>query len=203
MSNALRFLAKTSRTASGSLARPAVISTRSFHTPFAMLGNSPLTSPPPPLSTAKPIYEKETDYSTDFIPGTRTYVVSEPVSSHVSGVPLGAFPTSAPYVNFAATEAPNTTAQYSSTASGHLAHPITRSAVQHEGGVGQSAAVRNSEAPGEMGRAGGSSGGLGLMDKKGTHFGEGELAERNPPPIGETGEKFSKLGLENAWKARK
>lgn len=181
---------------------------RPFHTPFAVLGSSPLTKSPPPTSNVSSMYEKQTDPSpepTTSHSGTRTYVVSEPdTTSKYYEVPSGAYPTSAPYVNFTSTEAPNTHgAQTSSTSADVLAHPQTRAAPQHEGGVGESAAVRNSAAPGEMGKRGGSSGGLGLMDKEGTVAGEGELAERNPPPIGDVAEQFSKQGIKDAWKSRK
>lgn len=41
------------------------------------------------------------------------------------------------------------------------------------------------------------------MDKAGTQPGDGELASRNPQPDGKVAEKFSKLGVEGAWKERK
>lgn len=50
----------------------------------------------------------------------------------------------------------------------------------------------------------GSNGGLDLMDKKGSvKKGDAELASRNPPPIGDVAEKFSKAGVDEAWKQRK
>jgi hypothetical protein len=120
-------------------------------------------------------------------------------------VPAGAYPTSAPYVNFAAKSVPDSTGmQYSSTGGELLAHDTTTAAApQNLTGVGESSAVRYATAPGEMGARGGSHGGLGLMDKQRTKPGTGRLAERNPPPDGRAAEKFSKAGVEQAWKLRK
>ncbi len=73
--------------------------------------------------------------------------------------------------------------------------------MQHSGGVGSSAAVRFSSAPGQMSE--GSNGGLGLMDKEGTQKGTGELADRNPQPDSSVAAEYSKLGLDKAWKVRK
>ncbi|KAL0954592.1 hypothetical protein HGRIS_003552 [Hohenbuehelia grisea] len=198
MSNAIRNITRASR----ALARPTTHTpARSFHSPFAVLGNSSqLTAPPPPSSN---VYDKQTEEFTDSFSDARTYVVCQPTSSYYA-VPSGAYPTSAPYVNFTATEAPNKEgAALSSTSSNPFAHPITRRAPQNASGVGESAAVRNAEAPGELGARGGSHGGLGLMDKAGTKPGDGTLASRNPPPDGKVAERNSKLGLENAWKERK
>ncbi|KAH7884696.1 hypothetical protein F5I97DRAFT_1489646 [Phlebopus sp. FC_14] len=151
--------------------------TRSFHSPFVVLNDaSPLTSPPTATSTVSPItapvYEKQHDHSPEprlTSSGTHTYVVSEPDPSNTPyQVPSGAYPTSAPYVMPSPTTAPNPEGVYSST-SASLPHPYTTRAVpQNEAGIGESAAVRYGEAPGEMGRRGGSYGGLGLMSESGT-----------------------------------
>jgi hypothetical protein len=185
-------------------------SIRQFHSPFVTLkDNSPLTSPPSASSSVSPIYEKQFDSSPEPVPspsGRRTYVVSEPdASSKFYEVPSGAYPTSAPYVNYTPTEAPETHgAQVSSTSSTPLAHKQTiRTVPQHRKGVGESAAVRYAEAPGEMGERGGGHGGLGLMDKEGTVPGELPGTDRNPPPIGDVGEAFGRKGLDAAWKGRK
>lgn len=171
-------------------------SLRAFHSPFVALkaaSQSPLTSSPAPSATVSPInaplssYEKQADYYASephvSSAGTRTYVVSEPDPSNTAyEVPYGAYPTSAPYVNYPLADAPpNPEGKYSSTSSTQP-HPYTTSAravPQNKYGVGDSAAVRNAEAPGEMGRRGGSYGGLGLMDEttttnraRGTEFGE-------------------------------
>ncbi|KAF8896608.1 hypothetical protein BD779DRAFT_1496856, partial [Infundibulicybe gibba] len=71
-------------------------------------------------------------------------------------------------------------------------------------GVGESAAVRWASAPGAMGARGGSFGGIALMDREGTVYpARGiELADRNPPPIGERGEEMGRMGA-SAWKSRK
>lgn len=56
--------------------------------------------------------------------GTRTYVVSEPDPANTPyEVPSGAFPTSAPYKSYTATEAPQNAGKHSS-ASVELPHPI-------------------------------------------------------------------------------
>ncbi len=113
-------------------------------------------------------------------------------------MPAGAYPTSAPYVDFAATSVPD------NTGGELLAHGATTAAApQNPTGVGESSAVRYATAPGEMGARGGSYGGFGLMDKQRTTPGTGRLAERNPPPDGRAAEKFSKAGVEQAWKLRK
>lgn len=127
---------------------------RAFHSPFVVLSASNrLTTPSP--STAAPIYEKQDDSSSEphlSSSGTRTYVVSEPDPSNTPyEVPSGAYPTSAPYVGYNPTTAPNPKGLYSSTSSS-IPHPYTtRTAFQNEGGVGGSAAVRSAEAPAEMG----------------------------------------------------
>ncbi|KAH9949959.1 hypothetical protein B0H21DRAFT_725515 [Amylocystis lapponica] len=201
----LRSLSKHTRALSHTV--PTKPSTaRAFHSPFVSL-SSPLTTPPPPTSHVSPLYEKQLDHSPDpqvSSAGTRTYVVSEPDPANTPyAVPSGAYPTSAPYQHYAATELPATEgAQYASTSPG-LAHPITSRAPQNESGVKESSAVRHSNAPGEMHERGGSAGGLGLMDKAGTRAGSGSLAERNPPPLFEYAEKFAKAGVDNAWKERK
>jgi len=54
-----------------------------------------------------------------------------------------------------------------------------------------------------MGKSGGSRGGLDMMDKAGTTPPELKPTERNPQPDSSVAEKFSKLGVKNAWKERK
>lgn len=204
MSTAIRLVANHTRTASRCLPTTA---TRSFHSPFAVLSSSPLTSPPSPSSNVSPLYEKDAGYPSDPAfapPGRRVYVVSEPDPRATPyEVPYGAYPTSAPYHNFPSTPAP--AAGPRSSTSNDLAHPwTTRFVPQNLSGVGESSAVRFAEAPGEQGARGGSDGGLGLMDKASTNPGEGELPSRNPQPDAPgVAEKFSALGVDNAWKARK
>ncbi|KAI6099621.1 hypothetical protein F5141DRAFT_386957 [Pisolithus sp. B1] len=158
-------------------------SLRAFHSPFVVLkATSPLTSSPAPSATVSPVsaplssYEKQVDHYTSephvSSSGTRTYVVSEPDPSNTAyEVPYGAYPTSAPYVNYPLADAPpNFEGKHSSTSTTQP-HPYTTSVhavPQNKHGVGESAAVRNAEAPGDMGRRGGSYGGLGLMDEKTT-----------------------------------
>jgi len=210
ISHALRSISTPSSLISRAVRPLASSSARHFHSPFVVLNdNSPLTSPPSSTSTVSPVYEKQFDFSpepVDSPSGGRTYVVSEPdASSKFYEVPSGAYPTSAPYVNFTPTEAPDTHgAQVSSTSSTPLAHPQTiRTVPQNRSGVGESSAVRHAEAPGEMGERGGGHGGLGLVDKKGTVPGELPGTDRNPPPVGDIGEKFGRQGLDGAWKERK
>ncbi|KAH9856597.1 hypothetical protein C2E23DRAFT_709783, partial [Lenzites betulinus] len=182
---------------------------RAFHSPFAVLSTSqsPLTTPPASTSTAGGFYEKQFDHSMDpFVSsgGHRTYVVSEPDPANTPyEVPSGAYPTSAPYQNYTRTEAPAPPrAQYASTAP-RFAHPITHKLPQNPSGVGESAAIRHREAPGEMHARGGSYGGQGIPDAASTRKGDGELPDVNPPPLFEHAEKFAKLGNEHAWKERK
>ncbi|KAH7927911.1 hypothetical protein BV22DRAFT_1005886 [Leucogyrophana mollusca] len=188
-------------------AKPAP--SRSFHSPFVALNSttSPLTSAPSSASNVSTVYEKQDEHSPDpqiSSSGTRTYVVSEPDPSNTPyQVPSGAYPTSAPYVNFKATDAPNYDGQHSSS-SASLPHPHTTGAApQNEAGVGESAAVRHAGAPGMMGRKGGSHGGLGLMSKAGTKEGNSQLSGRNPSPDSDVAPKWSKLGVDHAWKERK
>ncbi|KAI9000598.1 hypothetical protein BD414DRAFT_472178 [Trametes punicea] len=208
MSTALRALSKHVRTLSNA-SRSVPSTSRAFHSPFAVLSSSssPLTNPPAPGSLAGASYEKQADHSPDPVVGTsghRTYVVSQPDPANTPyEVPYGAYPTSAPYQNFARTEPPAPDgAQWASTAPG-LAHPITQNVPRNESGVGESAAIRHREAPGEMHARGGSYGGQGLADPSGTQKGDGELPDRNPPPLFEHAERFSKAGVDNAWKERK
>lgn len=152
MSSIIRSVAKTTRTLSPKAITPR--SQRAFRSPFAALGKSPLaSSTPPPATGFSSAYEKQTDHSPEPIvshSGTRTYVVSEPdTSSKFYEVPAGAYHTSAPYNNPAATDAPkNQGAQFGSTNSDPLAHPQQiRAGLQNEreGGV-----VRNSASTGSV-----------------------------------------------------
>ncbi|CAA7268193.1 unnamed protein product [Cyclocybe aegerita] len=202
-------VSNTALTAFRAAKKPAT-TTRAFHSPFAVLGDGPLSATTPAAASAiSAHYEKQYEPTPEPVASHgryRTYVVSEPepTSRHYQ-VPAGAYPTSAPYINFTATPAPDTTnVQYSSTSADILAHGFTtRAAPQHRRGVGESSAIRNASAPGEMGTRGGSNGGRTMMDKKGTTPGVGQLADRNPPPDGSAAEKFSKAGVEGAWKLRK
>lgn len=184
--------------------------TRAFHSPFAVLSQSTPSTPshqPPPAS---PLYEKQAEHTahpTLSPSGQRHYVVSEPdPRSTPYEVPYGAYPTSAPYQNYAATDAPKTSPRSSTSAD--LAHPVTtRAATQNPTGandaegIQESASVRFRSAPGQM--QDGGDGGLGLMDKATTKPGQGELAERNPQPDAPgVAEKNSKAGVDNAWKIR-
>lgn len=205
MSSTIRALGRNTRTLSQRAKPTASVPARSFHSPFTALNSttSPLTGTPPPTTSSS--YEKQHDHSPDpqySGSGAQTYVVSEPDPSHAPyAVPSGAYPTSQPYVNFTPTHPPSQ--EPTSSTGSKPAHPFTTRAVPHnESGVGESAAVRNAQAPGKMGH--GSNGGLGLMDKQGTvKKGDAELASRNPPPIGDVAEEFSKAGVDNTWKQRK
>ena len=170
---------------------------RAFHSPFAVLGTSPLTTPHAPSpqqdsSTISEQYEKQYDHAhhePTTTHGYRTYVVSEPDSSYKHyQVPAGAYPTSAPYINFGATAAPDTAgAEYSSTGGELLAHGFTtRAARHHSGGVGDSAAVRFKEAPGEMGARGGSYGGIGMMTRRARWRVRENWARGIPSPMTQT-----------------
>ncbi|KAI0090156.1 hypothetical protein BDY19DRAFT_938763 [Irpex rosettiformis] len=208
MSSTLRSVAKHTRTLSRNVApKPAA---RSFHSPFVVLPSSFNSAPQQPTTQGTPLYEKSADAHgfASLAPGQRHYVVSEPdPRSTPYEVPYGAYPTSEPYQNYAATDAPITT-PHSST-SPDLAHPFTTHAATQNptgandaAGIQESASVRFRSAPGLM--AAGGDGGLGLMDKATTKPGEGELATRNPPPDAPaTAEKNSRLGVDGAWKTRR
>lgn len=211
MSSVLRqSFARHSRSLSRSLA--AATQARAFHSPFAVLSSAtPTHTQPPPAEPSSALYEKQWDttaHPTLSPSGQRTYVVSEPDPRGTPyNVPYGAYPTSAPYTNFPATEAPQTAPR--SSTSPDLAHPVTTRAVAQNPtgsndaqGIQESAAVRSAEAPGQL--KAGSEGGLGLMDAATTKPGEGELAARNPQPDDPAvAETFSAMGVQNAWKARK
>ncbi|THH31446.1 hypothetical protein EUX98_g2742 [Antrodiella citrinella] len=209
MSSSFRTLSKHTRSLSRSLqaTRPTT-SHRAFHSPFAVLSAaSPLETPPAPSSQVSSLYEKQQDhvYESSAAGQRRTYyVVSEPDPANTPyEVPSGAYPTSAPYQNYTATEAPVQRPRSSTSTS--FAHPYLTSAVpQNESGVKESSSVRYREAPGEMSARGGSRGGLGLMDKATTSKGARELPSKNPQPDQpDVAERNSRLGLDNAWKERK
>ncbi|KAI0783573.1 hypothetical protein C8Q75DRAFT_782485 [Abortiporus biennis] len=204
----LRALHKHSRSLSRTFpTTPSRVGTRSFHSPFAVLSSSPLESPPSSNSNVSPInLEKQMDYTLEpfHSSGANVYVVSEPdpLNSPYQ-VPSGAFPTSAPYVNYPTTEAPKQSPRSSTSSS--FAHPYTTTHVpRNDSGVMESSAIRFSEAPGEMNARGGSHGGLGLMDEASTTQPVGELPNVNPSPDDpKVAEKFSSLGVDKAWKERK
>lgn len=209
MSSTLRCISKHARVVAQRSRPTASVPARSFHSPFHVLNNSastsPLTTAPSKETDTTSYYEKQHDHSTEpiFHSGNQTYVVSEPDPANAPyAVPSGAYPTSAPYVNFTPTEAPEPTNP--SSTSSQPAHPATTRNVPHnESGVGESAAVRNAEAPGAMGKRGGGYGGLRMMNSSDTKQ-EGSLADRNPQPnAADVAEKFSKAGVDEAWKLRK
>lgn len=211
------------------LARPIARAprlTRTFRTPFAALRQpttSPLETAPASDSTASSIYQKQEAPTAD--PHGATYVVSEadPTDAPYK-VPSGAYPATTPYVNFAAAERPGGLDMPPSSTSPEPAHPErTARLPKNESGVGESAAVRNASAPGEMGARGGGQGGLGLQDKAGTSQPDKELDTvvnkvrgdemvrlrergahlRLQVPIQENAERMSELGVKDAWKERK
>ncbi|KAG2036883.1 hypothetical protein BDR03DRAFT_958593 [Suillus americanus] len=199
MSNILRVSSKHVRSLSQSSKTSIVVLGRLFHSPFVVL-NSPLSPAANALPASASLYEKQHDHSPEpqiSSAGMRTYVVSEPDPANTPyAVPSGAYPTTAPYANFKPTDAPNPEGKHSESYT-------TRAIPRNADGVGESASVRYGEAPGEMDRRGGSHGGLGLMDESGTYKGAAELPDRNPSPDSDVALRWSKLGVENAWKERK
>jgi len=152
-------------------------STRSFHSPYAVLRDSRLTAPhaSPAVSSMN---EKQNDHLAEpFLThaGTRTYVVSEPdaTSKHYQ-VPSGAYPTSAPYVGSVTSEA--------SSARPATMHTKTR----NEDGIGESSAIRFENVPEESGD--------GLVE------GDGQRGSRNSAA---TADVTSQGGLANAWRTRR
>jgi hypothetical protein len=133
------------------------------------------------------------------------YVVAEaPASEAKYDVPPGAFPSSSPYQNYQNTTPPDTLGKLTSSTAPAPAHPnLSKRVPRNESGVGESAAVRHTEAPGELGARGGGNYGAGLMDEKTTRPGEdGELPDVNEAPIFNAEHK-SKLGNRDAWKERR
>jgi len=134
-------------------------------------------------------YEKEVETSPEpftTYSGTRSYVVNEPDPADSKyEIPTGAYHSTAPYemleeVEYQGYGGEKGVREGSSTSS-EVSHPVTTKRVpRHEGGVGESAAVRSGSSPGEMGKRGGGDGGLGLMDKEGTKEGVDWVLENKP-----------------------
>jgi len=134
-------------------------------------------------------YEKELETSSEpftTYSGTRAYVVNEPDPADSKyEIPTGAYHSTAPYQKLEGVEyeghGGERGVREGSSSSSELAHPVTTKRVpRHEGGVGESAAVRFGSSPGEMGQRGGGDGGLGLMDKEGTKEGVDWVLEKDP-----------------------
>ena len=155
-------------------------------------GETPLSTPPSDTTKlsaqdlTEGTYEKHHETSPEPITthsGTRSYVVNEPDPADSKyEIPTGAYHSTASYekpqqVKY---EGPLYGGERSSSSS-ELAHPVTTNRVPaHEGGVGESAAVRFASSPGETAQRGGGSGGLGLMDKEGTREGVDWVLEKDP-----------------------
>ena len=158
----------------------------------AAQGDAPLSKPPsnPNKLSARDLtegtYEKELETSSEPITtysGTRSYVVNEPDPADSKyEIPTGAYHSTAPYEKSKEVEHEGHGAREGSSSSSELAHPATTKRVpRHEGGAGESAAVRFGSSPGEMGQRGGGDGGLGLMDKEGTKEGVDWVLDNKPP----------------------
>jgi len=158
-------------------------------------GEAPLFKPssdPEKLSArdlTEGTYEKEVETSPEpftTYSGTRSYVVNEPDPADSKyEIPTGAYHSTAPYEKLEEAKYEGYGGEKGvrdgSSTSSEVAHPITTKRVpRHEGGVGESAAVRSGSSPGEMGRRGGGDGGLGLMDKEGTKEGVDWVLEKKP-----------------------
>jgi len=136
-------------------------------------------SDPNKLSAARDLtegtYEKQLETSSEpftTYSGTRSYVVNEPDPAESKyDVPTGVYHSTVSYRNVKEAEYEAYRGEGSS-ASSEVAPPFTATGVpRHEGGVGESAAVRFRSSPGQVGEGGGGDGGLGLMDKEGTREG--------------------------------
>ncbi|KAK0193710.1 hypothetical protein F5146DRAFT_395513 [Armillaria mellea] len=101
------------------LAQRSSAATRSFHSPFAVLGSSSATRVPP---STEGWYEKQIEQSPDpdVYDGHRTYVVSPDLSSTPYHVPLGAYPVSSPFA-----EGPHSSGARFSPHGNGFAHPMT------------------------------------------------------------------------------
>ena len=134
-------------------------------------------------------YEKELETSSEpftTYSGTRSYVVNEPDPADSKyEIPTGAYHSTAPYEKLEEAKYEGYGGEKGvrdgSSTSSEVAHPVTTKQVpRHEGGVGESAAVRSGSSPGEMGKRGGGDGGLGLMDKEGTKEGVDWVLDNKP-----------------------
>ena len=191
----LRSLTKSSRATKPALIQPVTTLSARFIT------SSSHSSSPTPASRVKPVegeaplfkqpsnagklsakdltegtYEKEVETSPEPITtysGTRSYVVNEPDPADSKyEIPTGAYHSTASYEKSREVKYEEHRRGEGSSSSSELAHPATTKRVpRHEGGVGESSAVRSGSSPGEMGERGGGGGGLGLMDKEGTEEG--------------------------------
>ncbi len=181
MSSALRTLSKHSRSLSapGHVALPSArqCQARAFHSPFAMLAKrepSPATKPPAPVYHG--IYEKNIQHDAEpFLSGAghRTYVVSTPD------------PANTPY------EVPSgafpTSAPYQNYT--RTEAPVRSGAQFASASTGFAHPLTNR---------------VPRTTAAGVQRGsEGELPDVNPPPLFENAERFSKAGVDNAWKERK
>ncbi|KAK7690778.1 hypothetical protein QCA50_005878 [Cerrena zonata] len=138
MSSTIRALSKHTRSLSRTLQAPTLSTQiRAFHSPFTVLSqshsqSSSLESPPNPANHTS-IYEKQLEHSSDpFLSGSgqRTYVVSQPDPANTPyEVPSGAYPTSAPYQNYAPAEPIRRDPKRASSTSSAFAHPFTTRAV--------------------------------------------------------------------------
>jgi hypothetical protein len=154
-----------------------------------------------------PVEQQPQDPSPSSVkPHPTGYVKAE--SPMKGGAPPGAYPSSAFYTNYPDAAEPRRPldSERSSTSSDPFRHPRTTSTEKisrNEAGVGESAAVRFREAPGEMGGRGGGDGGLGLMDEAGTRGGEGGREGNFAPDDPRVTERWAKKGLKEAWKERR
>ena len=181
MSSVLRAVSKHTRSLSAASRSPVAGPSRAFHSPFAVLSSaqSPLTMPPTPKpapSSAAGIYEKNIQYDSEpFTSGAghRTYVVSTPD------------PANTPY------EVPSgaypTSAPYQNYT--RTEAPVRSGAQFASTSTGFAHPLTNK---------------VPRTTASGVQRGsEGELPDVNPPPLFENAERFSKAGVDNAWKERK
>jgi hypothetical protein len=190
-------------------------STRALHTSRAVLAGlpkgpkSPLERPPPSHSTVSPIGSNPEDTKAG---KEAAYVQTQPkASDHGFAVPPGPFPSAQGYESYPATDRPSELDAPISSASPNRAHPVltkkvptNETGVRGDGGIGASASVRHTTAPGEMGTEGGSHGGKDMADASTTKKGElGELPDVNDVPLFENTERLAKAGVKDGWKQRK
>ncbi|TFK75116.1 hypothetical protein BDN72DRAFT_832426 [Pluteus cervinus] len=112
MSNVLRLMTLNARravVASSTPRNPIILQRASFHSPFAALGSSPLTSSSSTVHAS--VYEKQVDQAPEPFSsqsGARVHVVSEQPSPKFYGIPSGAYPTSLPFGDATSTQASST-----------------------------------------------------------------------------------------------
>ncbi|KAF5327209.1 hypothetical protein D9619_004560 [Psilocybe cf. subviscida] len=151
------------------------LATRAFHSPFTALGASPLTSSPSKDESISRHYEKQYETSNEPKAASNGYRTYVVSEPDVTSRHYQVPAGAYP------TTAPYANFHTSAAPDTHGAQPSSTSATPLAHGFTTRAATQHS----------------------GTKANEASLADRNPPPDGDVAEKFSKAGVDGAWKLRK